>query len=64
MTLLPAQKFVGPEAVITGVTGVGATDTDWALDVAVQPPGYVTVTVNVPLVLTTIDCVVSPFDQE
>jgi len=45
--------------VVAGLT-VTVTGADCAL---VQPLAFVTVTQNVPLVVTTIDCVVSPSDQ-
>jgi hypothetical protein len=45
--------------VVAGLT-VTVTGADCPL---VQPLAFVTVTENVPLVLTTIDCVVSPSDQ-
>ena len=62
-TLPPAQNVVGPAAVIVARGGVDAV-TVTGDDVALQPPLAVTVTVNVPLVLTVIDCVDAPFDQE
>ena len=61
MTLPPAQKVVGPLAVIVGV-GFGFTVTAVAAEVPLQP-FVVTVTLYVPLVVTLIDCVVAPFDQ-
>ena len=40
----PAQKVVGPPAVITGVAGFGFTTTLVEVLVALQPPAFVTVT--------------------
>ena len=62
VTLPPAQKVVGPDAVIVAV-GAGVTLTTW-LALAEQPPESVTVTLKVPLAFTTIDCVMEPFDHE
>jgi hypothetical protein len=45
VTLPPAQKVVGPDAVITGVAGRGLTVTTVGADVAVQPLASVTWTV-------------------
>ena len=45
VTLPPAQKVVGPEAVITGVAGSGLTVTTVGAEVAVQPAPLVTWTV-------------------
>ena len=58
----PAQNVVGPPAVIVGVAGSGFTVMVVTADVAEQDP-FETVTLNVPLVVTVIDCVVAPFDQ-
>jgi hypothetical protein len=55
----PAQKVVGPPAVIVGV-GSGLTVTEVADDVAEQPFASVTVTLYEPDALTAIDCVVAP----
>lgn len=41
----PAQKVVGPPAVIVGVAGFAFTVTTVAADVAEQPEPFVTVTV-------------------
>ena len=62
VTLSPSQNVVGPSAVMTA-EGVGLTVTLVAAEVAVQPL-VVVVTVYEPVVVTTIDCVVAPFDQE
>ncbi|MEO6486922.1 MAG: hypothetical protein ABIO78_03150 [Thermoanaerobaculia bacterium] len=58
------QNEVGPVAVTTGVAGAGRTVTDCGLDVAVQLPESVTVTLKMPLAFTMIDCVIAPFDHE
>src|SRR5207244_13215510 len=58
----PAQKVVGPLAVIVGV-GSGFTVTVVAAEVAVQPFASVTLTLYEPELDTLIDCVVAPFDQ-
>lgn len=58
----PAQKVVGPPAVIVGVAGIGFTVTVVAADVDEQEP-FETVTLYEPLALTIIDCVVAPVDQ-
>ena len=63
VTLPPVQNVVGPLGVIVGAGGGLFTVTVDAADVAVQPPAAVTVTVNDPLALTVIDCVVAPFDH-
>ncbi len=60
----PAQKVVGPPAVIAGVAGAGLTVADVAADVLVHPAAFDTVTVNEPEVVTMIDCVVAPFDHK
>ena len=60
----PAQNVVEPLGVIAGVGGFGLTVTTVAADVALQPLPSVTVTVYEPEVLTLIDCVVAPVDQE
>lgn len=62
VTLPLSQNVVGPEAVMLAV-GAGLTPTFVAADVAVQPLASVTVTLNEPLFVTLIDCVLAPFDQ-
>ena len=59
----PAQNVVGPEAVIEGVAGAAFTVTARGALVTLQPEAFVTATVYEPVVLTVIDCVVSPVDQ-
>ena len=64
MTLPPSQNVVGPLAAIVGLDGGAVTFTVvGSLATDVQPPAFVTWTVNVPEFVTTIDCVVAPFDQ-
>ena len=65
VTLPPAQKVVDPLAVIVGVAGAGFTVTVVpALAALEQPEAFVTRTVYVPEVETTIDCVVAPVDHK
>jgi hypothetical protein len=59
----PSQNVVGPPAVITGIDGFAFTVTVIGADVALQPLAFVTVTLYEPDVVTSIDCVVAPFDQ-
>jgi len=59
----PSQNVVAPPAVITGVDGFALTVTEVAAEVALQPLAFVTVTLYVPEAVTSIDCVVAPFDQ-
>ena len=63
VTLPGVQKVVGPLGVIVA-DGVELTVTVVGDDVALQPAGSVTVTVKLPEVVTTIDWVLAPFDQE
>jgi hypothetical protein len=60
VTLPPAQKVVGPAAVIVGVAGNGLTVTTVGADVAEQPLASVTCTVYEPLVVAFRVCVVAP----
>ena len=60
-TSSPAQKVVGPSGVMLA-TGAGVTLTFVAAEESLQPL-VVTVTLKEPLVVTVIDCVVSPVDQ-
>ena len=62
VTLPPAQKVVGPPAEIVG-DGAGLTVTLTGDELPLQPLGSVTFTLKLPLALTTIDCVVAPFDH-
>jgi hypothetical protein len=62
VTLPPSQNVVGPDGVIVGI-GVVTAVTLVTADVALQPAASVTVTLNVPVPLTLIDCVVSALDQ-
>jgi hypothetical protein len=62
-TLPPAQKVVGPPALMVGVAGSGFTVTVVPAEVAEVQPAVVTATVYVPDVETVIDCVVAPVDQ-
>ena len=59
----PSQNVVGPLAVTTGVSGSAFTTTSVVPLVALQPFAFVTVTPYGPDALTTIDCVVAPFDH-
>ena len=59
-TLSPAQNVRGPLAATVGTAGFGLTVTVVAADAAVQPEALLTVTEYVPLVETTILCVVAP----
>ena len=63
VTLPPAQNAVAPLALITGVAGAALTVTFVAALVALQPAVFVTVTLYEPDAVTSIDCVVAPFDQ-
>lgn len=60
----PVQNVVGPPARITGTPGAGFTVTFVLDEVATHPEPLPTVTVYVPPVETTIDCVVSPVDHK
>ena len=62
-TLSPAQKVVGPPAVITASGGTGRYPVVTVAEGADWQPNSVTVTVQVPGVETVIDCVVAPFDH-
>lgn len=62
VTLPPSQNVVGPE-VVTVAVGGGVTVTVVGADVAVQPFASVTVTVNVPLLVTLIVGAVAPLDH-
>ena len=57
ITCPPWQNVSGPPGLMTGV-GFGFTVTDCGADVPVHPFASVTVTVNVPLAVTLITCVV------
>lgn len=61
----PAQKVVAPEAEMVGAAGNGFTVTDTlALVEELHPFASVTVTSNVPEVVTVIACVVAPVDHK
>ena len=62
VTLPPAQNVVGPLAVIVA-EGFGFTLTLTGEELPLHPLESVTVTLKLPLALTTIDCVVAPFDH-
>jgi hypothetical protein len=62
VTLPPAQKVVGPPAVMVAV-GLALTVTVVADVVVLQPLAPVTVTLYEPPLLTSIDAVVAPVDQ-
>jgi hypothetical protein len=59
----PAQKLVGPPAVIVGTEGFGLTVTAVAVELPEEHPEMICSTVYVPVVVTVIDWVVSPVDQ-
>lgn len=59
-TLSPAQNVSGPDAVITGTCGNAFTVTVTGAEPEEQLDAFVTVTMYVPPVVTTILCVVSP----
>ena len=58
----PAQKVVGPPAVMVGV-GFELTVTTVAAEVALQPFASVMVTLYAPEATALIDCVLAPFDH-
>jgi hypothetical protein len=61
VTLLPEQKVVEPEGVITTVgNGFTVTTTE---AVPVQPPALVPVTIYVPPVVAVMAAVVAPLDH-
>jgi hypothetical protein len=60
VTLPPAQKVVGPLAVIVGVAGCVLAVTTTGAEVAVQPNPLLTCTVYDPEVVAVIACVVAP----
>ena len=62
VTVPPAQKVVGPDAV-TVATGKGLTVTVVGEDVAEHPAVSNPVTVKLPDVVTVMDCEVAPFDH-
>ena len=62
-TLSPLQKVVEPLAVIVGFSGLGITVMVVPAEGADKQIPLLVATVYVPEVVTTIDCVVSPFDQ-
>ena len=61
-TLPPAQKVVGPPALIVAI-GSGFTVTLVAALMALQPLAAVTVTLYAPLAVTVMLCVVAPLLQ-
>lgn len=63
-TLPPAQKVVGPAAVMVGAGGAGSTVTvTGADDPERQPLALLICTSKVPDAVTVMDWVVAPFDQ-
>jgi len=62
-TFPPAQKVVGPPAVIVGTGEAPDNVTTTGADVAFGQPDTAVVTVYVPPVETVIDCVVAPVDH-
>jgi len=63
-TLFPAQNVVGPPAVIVGTGGFGLTVTDVAVEFPEVHPATICSTVYEPVVVTVMDCVVSPVDHK
>ena len=64
VTLPPAQKVVGPPAVIVGIPGKAFTVTIVATDDALwHPLAFATLTLYAPAVVTLILWVVAPFDH-
>lgn len=59
-TLSPAQNTVGPFVEIIGVSGSAFTVTAVDADTALHPLESDTITLNVPVANTVMDCVVSP----
>lgn len=62
-TLSPAQKVKGPLAATVGMEGFGFTVTVVEAEEAVHPDALETVTEYVPLLVTTMFCVVAPVLQ-
>ena len=62
VTLPPAQKLVGPLAVMLTV-GVGLTETVTGEEVLLHPNALVALTVNVPELVTLIEALVALFDH-
>lgn len=58
----PSQKVVSPDVAIVAA-GTGFTVTVVPGEVAEQPLAFVTITLKVPLDVTSIDCELAPFDQ-
>ena len=59
----PAQNLVGPLGVIVGTAGKAYTVTTVAKELPEEHPAKICSTVYEPLLVTVIDCVVSPVDQ-
>lgn len=65
VTLPPAQKVVGPPAVIVGIAGKAFTVTIVGTDEALwHPLAFATFTVYVPAVVILMLAVVAPFDHK
>ena len=62
-TLSPSQNVKGPLEEIVGTTGTGFTMIVSEAEAPEVHPDETTSTLNVPEVVTVIDCVVAPFDQ-
>lgn len=61
----PAQKVVGPPAVITGAAGIGFTVTVTGAEAGeTHPFASVCVTVKIPLLLTVMEFEVAPPDHK
>ena len=60
---LPSQNVVAPLAVTVGVAGVGFTSTSVEAEAPEEHPSRICSTVYDPVVVTVMDCVVSPVDH-
>ena len=63
-TEFPSQNVVAPPAVIVGVAGVGFTNTFVEAEAPEVHPSRICSTVYDPVVVTVMDCVVSPVDHK
>jgi hypothetical protein len=60
----PSQNVVGPPAVMVGAVGFGFTVTPVDADEPEEQPKDISSTVYEPVVVTVMDCVVSPVDHK